>query len=206
MHSAVVSPYLLLLTFVLLGISGYYARFYLSGARDTKRLESVAKSPVFEALSAALQGVTSLRAYEKRQVYTKSMFAKIDAHGRCLWHLNLYKRWLGWRLAIIGTAFSTTVALFLVGYKSMDAALAGFALSFALSYSDAIFYMLRQYVEVELGMNSTERIIEYSEIETETQSGADVPASWPSSGSLEVENLVVGYAPNLPPVLNGENA
>jgi ABC-type multidrug transport system fused ATPase/permease subunit len=203
--STIVSPYLLLVTFILLGISAYYASFYLDGARDTKRLESVAKSPVFEHLSAALPGVTSLRAYEKMETYTASMFAKIDAHGRCLWHLNIYKRWLGWRLAVIGTAFSTIVAVFLVGYKSMDAALAGFALSFALSYSDAVFYMLRQYVELELGMNSTERIIEYSEIEIESQSGVDVPASWPSQGALEVDNLVVGYAPGLPAVLKGLN-
>jgi ABC-type multidrug transport system fused ATPase/permease subunit len=194
-----------LITFFLLLVSFYYAGYYLDGARDTKRLESTAKSPIFEQLSAALQGVTSLRAFEKIETSTNTMFAKIDAHGRCMWHLNIYKRWLGWRLAVIGTGFSTTVGLFLVGYKNMNAALGGFALAFALAYTDNVFYLLRQYVEVELGMNSTERIIEYSNIEIETQAGEDVPASWPSEGRLKVENLVVSYAPDLPPVLKGLN-
>lgn len=29
------------------------------------------------------------------------------------------------------------------------------------------------------------------------------PAAWPTGGSIEVDELVVGYAPDLPPVLNG---
>ena len=45
-------------------------------------------------------------------------------------------------------------------------------------------------------MNSTERILEYLEMETEDISGADVPASWPSDGVIECENLMVGYSPD----------
>jgi ABC-type multidrug transport system fused ATPase/permease subunit len=133
------------------------------------------------------------------------MFFKLDRHARTLYHLSLFKRWLGWRLNVIGAVFSCVVASLIVGYKDMDAALGGFALIFTLQYNDAIFWLLRHYTEVELGMNSTERIIEYSEIETETQGGEEVPASWPSQGRMEVENLVISYAPDLPPVLKGLN-
>jgi ABC-type multidrug transport system fused ATPase/permease subunit len=70
-------------------------------------------------------------------------------------------------------------------------------------YNDHIYWLLRHYTEAELGMNSTERIVEYSEIEIEKQDGADVPASWPSEGRMEVSGLVVGYAPDLDPVLKG---
>lgn len=87
----------------------------------------------------------------------------------------------------------------------MDAALGGFALTFTLQYSDHIFFLLRHYTEIELGMNSTERIVEYAEIGIEDQGGVEVPASWPSEGRMEVENLVVGYAADLAPVLNGLN-
>jgi ABC-type multidrug transport system fused ATPase/permease subunit len=133
------------------------------------------------------------------------MFFKIDRHARTLYYLSLFKRWLGWRLNVIGAVFSCIVASLIVGYKGMDAALGGFALTFTLQYNDAIFWLLRHYTEVELGMNSTERIIEYSEIETESQGGEEVPASWPSQGKMEVENLVVAYAPDLPPVLRRLN-
>jgi ABC-type multidrug transport system fused ATPase/permease subunit len=52
-------------------------------------------------------------------------------------------------------------------------------------------------------MNAAERIIEYSNLQTESLDGASPPAAWPSEGRLEVNNLVVGYAPDLPPVLKG---
>ena len=52
-------------------------------------------------------------------------------------------------------------------------------------------------------MNATERVVEYSNIATEPESGLQPPAAWPTAGHLAVSNLVVGYAPDLPPVLNG---
>lgn len=62
---------------------------------------------------------------------------------------------------------------------------------------------IRQYANIELAMNATERIIEYSNMPTENQDGHDVPAAWPTEGRLDFEGLVAGYAPDLPPVLNG---
>lgn len=48
-----------------------------------------------------------------------------------------------------------------------------------------------------------ERIVEYSRIPVESQQGTVVPARWPTEGHLQVEGLVAGYAPDLPPVLKG---
>jgi ABC-type multidrug transport system fused ATPase/permease subunit len=179
--------------------------YYLAGARQVKRLESTAKSPIFEFFNATLAGVSSIRAYERSSDYIDTMFFRLDRHARCIFNLCLIKRWLGWRFQLVGTVFSIIVATILVGFKSMDAALAGFALTFTLQYSDHIFFLMRHYTEMELGMNATERIVEYAEIEIENQGGNDVPASWPSEGRMEVENLVVGYAPDLDPVLKGLN-
>lgn len=52
-------------------------------------------------------------------------------------------------------------------------------------------------------MNAMERIVEYSRITIEKQEGSDVPAAWPTEGHLQVQGLVAGYAPDLPPVLRG---
>jgi ABC-type multidrug transport system fused ATPase/permease subunit len=54
-------------------------------------------------------------------------------------------------------------------------------------------------------MNATERVVEYPRLEIENQDGADVPAAWRTEGRLLVENLVVGYSLDLPPVLRGLN-
>ncbi|KAK3076349.1 hypothetical protein LTS18_013256, partial [Coniosporium uncinatum] len=51
-----VSPYFIIFAAMLLVICLRYAVYYLSGAREAKRLESVAKSPLFELFSTALAG------------------------------------------------------------------------------------------------------------------------------------------------------
>jgi ABC-type multidrug transport system fused ATPase/permease subunit len=104
---------------------------------------------------------------------------------------------------LVGAIFSTLTASLVVFLPGISASLAGFALSFALQCNTAIAFALRQYANIELNMNATERVIEYSKIELENQGGADAPAAWPTEGRLEVNDLVVGYAPDLPPVLKG---
>jgi ABC-type multidrug transport system fused ATPase/permease subunit len=52
-------------------------------------------------------------------------------------------------------------------------------------------------------MNAAERIYEYSKLTIESQEGEEVPVSWPTEGKLIFQDLVVGYASDLPPVLHG---
>ncbi|KAI4199092.1 MAG: hypothetical protein LQ350_004847 [Teloschistes chrysophthalmus] len=152
-----VSPLMLLSALGLLLLCLFVASRFLLGAREVKRLESNAKSPIFEQFGSVLAGAV----------------------------------------------FSTLVAAVLVTTVDIDPALAGFALSFALQYSSAITWTIRQYTSVELAMNAMERIVEYSGIPIEEQEGLDVPAAWPTEGKIQIQGLAAGYAPNLPPVLKG---
>ncbi|KAL8691440.1 MAG: hypothetical protein Q9218_003342 [Villophora microphyllina] len=131
------------------------------------------------------------------------MYAKIDAHARAYWYICLFNRWMAFRLNVIGAFFTILVAAVIVSTTDMDSALAGFALSFALQYSSAITWTIRQYTSVELAMNAMERVVEYSRIPIEEQEGLDVPAVWPAEGNVQIQGLVAGYAPDLPPVLKG---
>jgi ABC-type multidrug transport system fused ATPase/permease subunit len=198
-----VSPLMIIFAIILLVICMNYALYYLAGAREVKRLESNAKSPVFEAFGSALTGVGTIRSFDKADTFIQRMYVKIDTHARAYWHLWSFNRWLGFRLNIVGAIFATIIAALIVSIRSMDASLAGFALSFALQYTEALVWALRQYSSVELDMNATERVIEYSNIEIEDQTGLPVPAAWPTSGRLEIDSLVTGYAADLPPVLKG---
>lgn len=198
-----VSPLLIVFAVVLLGLCLHFAVRYLAGAREIKRLESNAKSPIFEQFGSALAGLGTIRAFTKVETYIHRMYGLIDRHAQAWWHLWLFNRWFSFRMNLIGALFSMITAALIVSIRGMRASLAGFALSFALQYTGAISWSLRQYANVELEMNATERVVEYSNIAIENQGGEDVPAAWPTEGKLEVENLVVGYAPDLPPVLKG---
>ncbi|KAH7027455.1 P-loop containing nucleoside triphosphate hydrolase protein [Microdochium trichocladiopsis] len=198
-----VSPLLILLSFVLLAICLWYALFYLHGARPVKRLESTAKSPVFEQFTSALTGVTTIRGFDKSDVYIERMFRKIDDWSTSSWHLWLFNRWMGWRMSVVGSFFASFVAILILLTPDMHASLAGFALAFALDFSASVMWTIRHYATIELEMNAAERIVEYTELPTEKLDGDNAPATWPTEGRVELNDLVVTYADDLPPVLKG---
>ncbi|KAJ5156675.1 hypothetical protein N7492_009478 [Penicillium capsulatum] len=200
---ALVSPFVIVFAVILLLLCLKLSMTYLKGARQIKRLESTAKSPVFEQFWSSLTGLITIRAFSKGDTFIEVIYTKINAHAQAWWSMWLFNRWLGVRMNLVGAVFSTLTAALIVFLPGISASLAGFALSFALQCNMAITFSLRQYANIELNMNATERVIEYSKIEIEDQGGADAPAAWPTEGRLEVHDLVVGYAPDLPPVLKG---
>ncbi|GAB1214384.1 hypothetical protein ATERTT37_003546 [Aspergillus terreus] len=198
-----VSPVILIFGLVLIALCYHIARLFLAGVREVKRLESISKSPVMEQFGTSLAGLMTIRAFNKIDVYIRQMYARIDRHAQTAWYLWLFNRWLALRMSIVGALFSTGTAALVVYSPGMSAALAGFAVTFALQYNYAVSMGLRFYADLEMDMTATERVLEYSNIEIEDQDGYEPPAAWPLRGRVEVEDLVVGYAPDLPPVLNG---
>lgn len=197
------SPYVLVIAFIGLAININYGIYYLAGAREIRRLESNSRSPIFELFGASLTGVATIRAFGRVQEYTDKMFARIDVFGQRTFYNWVFNRWVGLRMSIIGAVFAMLVGILVISISTIDASMAGFALSFALNYTVTIIWTLRRYANTELDMNSTERIVEYTTLPIEDQGGIHPPAAWPTDGKVEVDDLCVSYAPGLPPVLKG---
>ena len=72
-------------------------------------------------------------------------------------------------------------------------------------FADASRELVRVAAQLELDFNSVERVVEYLDVPQEAPAVIEKsrpPAYWPSdTGELVVENLVVQYAPQLPPAL-----
>jgi len=201
----VVSPYIILLALVILALCGRVALRYIRGARSIKRLESIQKSPMISHFTASLQGLSTIRAFGNTEVFEKRMNDLINSFATATWHNWLFNNWVGYSMSLIGSMFSGLVAAFVVSTPHVDASLGGFALAFALSYRRAVNQTLRLVAATELDMNAAERIFEYSNLDIETEKGAEVRASWPEKGQLDVKDLEVGYAEGLPSILKGLN-
>ncbi|KAK0642530.1 ABC transporter C family member 10 [Lasiodiplodia hormozganensis] len=198
-----VSGYMILPIVLFAMVSLYYTNVYLEGARDIKRLESNAKSPIFELLGSALAGLATIRSFGKADEYAERMFARIDDYGKSTWNLLLATRWMAFRHGLFGSVFTFLVAVTVILLDGISASLAGFTLGFALEYSNIAIQTIGRYTGFELDMNSAERVIEYTKLKTEDLSGESAPQDWPTEGRLEVKNLAVSYAPDLPLVLKG---
>lgn len=201
--ATVVTPVILPPAIVLVFVGAYVAKKYMDAARPMKRLESSCKSPIFELFNATLGGITTLRAYQKSDAYKGRMHYSIDTWSTNKVHYWILNRWMGFRMSLVGSTFTIIAGFLLVTSPSVSAGAAGFALAFVVDFSTSLLFGIRAYAQLELDMNATERVIEYCDLKTENQGGKQPPAAWPTSGAMEVKDLVVGYADGLPAVLKG---
>ncbi|UPL02284.1 hypothetical protein LCI18_013218 [Fusarium solani-melongenae] len=200
--SCFASAYLVPPAILLLGLGMIVGRKYLVASRPLKRLESNAKSPIFELFNTTLAGISTIRAFRRTHTYLLQMHRNLDAWVMTSFYIALANRWMSFRMALIAALFSIAVGTVII-VKPIDAALAGLALSFILDFSESLRWTIRCYGDMELGMNSMERVLEYMTLETEPQDGEKPPAAWPTSGAIDMKDLEVAYAPDLPPVLKG---
>jgi ABC-type multidrug transport system fused ATPase/permease subunit len=198
-----VSPFIILCALALLATCMFFARGYIAAARNIKRLDSTNKSPVISHFSASLSGLSTIRAFAKSSEFKGRMFALIDTYAACAWYSNLFRSWLMLRIGITASLFAAIVATFVITTPGIDASLAGFALSFALSFGHFISWAISLSTQMELDMNAAERIFEYRDLAIEDQGGEEVRASWPEEGKVEVKDLDLGYAEGLPSILKG---
>lgn len=66
-----VSSYMLLASIILSSLCVFIALRFLPGAREVKRLESNARSPIFEQFGSALTGIGTIRAFDKTNSYVE---------------------------------------------------------------------------------------------------------------------------------------
>ncbi|EGE00342.1 multidrug resistance protein [Trichophyton tonsurans CBS 112818] len=198
-----VSSYILMLTIVLSGVCAHFAIRYMITARELRRIKSQARSPIIEQFGTSLQGIGTIRAFDKADTYMDKMYRNIDDHTSAHYYIILFNEWMAFRTGMADALFGACLTFILMSTKGIEPSLVGFALNFMLDGAQLIGSAIDKYTETQLDMNSTERIIEYSQVVTEDHTGQEVPAGWPSKGRIEVDNITASYSPELPPVLNG---
>lgn len=198
-----VSPFIIICAIFLLLVCTFFARSFIAAARSVKRLESTNKSPVISHFSASLSGLSTIRAFAKSPEFANRMFSLIDSYAACTFVNSLFRSWLRLGIGITSSFFAAAVATFVITKRGIDASLAGFALSFALSFGYRVSWAISISTQLELDMNAIERIFEYRDLTIEDQGGEDVRATWPEEGKIEVNDLEIGYAKDLPAILRG---
>ncbi|RKP09575.1 P-loop containing nucleoside triphosphate hydrolase protein [Thamnocephalis sphaerospora] len=181
------------------------AVFYVATSRELKRIESVSKSPLLTLFGETINGVATIRAFGMERRFFEDNTNRIDDVTRPFYLLWATNRWLSWRTDAVGAFVSFFTGFFvLLNRNAIDAALAGFALSFALGFVDIVIWVVRMYGIVEMNMNSIERISEYLTIEQEPPAFIEdnrVAENWPDAGEIKVESLVIQYTPDHDPVV-----
>lgn len=109
------------------GIGFYFLqKFYVSTARQVKRLESISRSPIYSHFGETVSGATTIRAYAKTRSFIATNEKKIDENQVCYYPTFVSSRWLAVRLETIGNILILFAALFAVTARDvMDPGLVG---------------------------------------------------------------------------------
>lgn len=179
--------------------------FYLRSSRDLKRLESVQRSPLFQQFGETLTGVTTIRAYGDEKRFIRDNLLKVDTYNRPFIFLWAANRWLSFRVDSIGDLVAFFAGVFIIfALGKIDAGAAGLSLTYAVSFTENVLWLVRLYAIYEQNMNSVERIKEYLDVEQEAAAQIEdtKPAdNWPSQGSVEFIGYTTRYRHDLDPVL-----
>ncbi|KAJ1033968.1 hypothetical protein NDA16_000176 [Ustilago loliicola] len=198
------TPIFLLVALIVICVYTVIGALYLVSSRDLKRIESVERSPIYTVVGEVLNGCVIIRAYGDAGRFTRHCLRLVDKANRAFFFLWYENRWLSVRVDIAGASVAFLSAVFLLLRADTEASLAGFVLSYAITFVESVLWIVRMYTQTEINMNSVERISEYLELEPERQTGQEPPAYWPSSeGKIVIKDLAVRYTPEFPRVLDG---
>eukprot|EP00048_Salpingoeca_helianthica_P002826 m.61122 g.61122 ORF g.61122 m.61122 type:complete len:1476 (-) comp12327_c0_seq4:235-4662(-) len=203
---AVVFPWFLIAIVPVFFIYQFIVNFTRPAQRDLKRLDGISRSPLYGHITATLQGLATLHAFDKEQQFAGDCNRLIDNNTRAFFAFAYVGRWFGLRLDIITTLLTGATSFLIVGLRdSISSSLASLALLYTISLSGLFQFTTRLFVESEARFTAIERINQYVvDVPTERAAHTEkaLPEHWPQ-GSIEFDNLVVAYRPELPPALNG---
>uniref|UniRef100_A0A674F431 Multidrug resistance-associated protein 4 n=1 Tax=Salmo trutta TaxID=8032 RepID=A0A674F431_SALTR len=207
--AAAVIPWILIPVVPLLVVFLFLRRYFLQTSRDIKRLESTTRSPVFSHLSSSLQGLWTIRAFKAQQRFQQAFDAHQDLHSEAWFLFLTTSRWFALRLDGICSIFVTITTfgcLFL--RDDLKAGAVGLALSYAVTLIGMFQWGVRQSAEVENMMTSVERVVEYTELESEAPWETDIrpPPDWPRHGFITFDQVNFSYYADSPPVLKNITA
>jgi ABC-type multidrug transport system fused ATPase/permease subunit len=178
---------------------------YLNSSRDLKRLESVQRSPLYQQFGETLNGIVTIRAYGDGPRFIVDNHRRINAYNRPHIYLWASNRWLALRVDWTGALVSFFSATFvLINVGKIDAGAAGLSLTYAVTFTENVLWLVRLYSEVQQNMNSVERVREYLDVDQEA--APVIPESrpttgWPTEGAVEFKGYTTRYRPDLDAVL-----
>ena len=186
----------------------FVQRFYVCTSRQLKRIESITRSPIYSHFQESLNGVSTIRGYKKQNSFIRESETRVDKNQEVYYPSICANRWLAIRLELVGHFVVFSAALFAVISRQLsitNAGLIGLSISYALSVTQVLNWLVRMTSELEANIVSVERVKEYAELETEASpvtTKVNLPADWPKQGVVQFNSYSVRYRKDLDPVID----
>ncbi|XP_007933104.1 multidrug resistance-associated protein 1-like [Orycteropus afer afer] len=193
-------PLFILGVFPLVFIYFTIQRYYVASSRQIRRLAGASRSPVISHFSETLSGVSTIRAFGHEQRFIQQNKEVVNENLVCFYNNVISNRWLSFRLEFLGNIMVFFAALLAVlAGNSIDSAIVGLSISYALNITQSLNFWVRKACEIETNAVSIERVCEYENMDKEAPwiMSRRPPPQWPSKGIVEFINYQTRYRNDL---------
>ncbi|KAL7746950.1 hypothetical protein RI367_007662 [Sorochytrium milnesiophthora] len=197
------APPALILAALLSVVLVFIGRFYLGASRELQRLTSSSTSPLYQQFTETVDGIITIRAFERTKQYQATLFERVDRNTQAQYLSNVSMRWLFIFLNMTCALVMLAVSLFSVASAgSKSGAYVGMGLVSAESLVGMLNGLIFMLSAFETQMVSVERLKQYGEVPQEAaEHGGNIAPEWPSLGDVSFNNYSVTYKPGLEPAL-----
>lgn len=162
--------------------------YYILTSRQLKRIESNTKSPICSHFTENITGSVCIKAFDADRQFIQEFEDRNDTNSTPWLLFIAVTRWNSFRLELIWHILVFPV--FAITSGESNTARVGLSVSYALTITSYLILLVRFSADLESNIFAAERIIEYSQIETEAPErieGSKVPENWPHDGRIKFE-------------------
>ena len=112
-------------------------RTFVTSSRELKRLEGLARSPIFAMVNENISGISTIRANGCHKYIQEKFFDIHDAHSRAFWGFLSASRWIGFRMDSLMFVLVSVASILAVLFSDQ-----GNNVWIFFNFSTVVFYFL----------------------------------------------------------------
>ncbi|KAI9144121.1 P-loop containing nucleoside triphosphate hydrolase protein [Paraphysoderma sedebokerense] len=212
----IVLPLYLIVVAVL--IIGFYilVKYYVPAARALKKATTHTADPLFEYASETCQGLDVIRAFQLQNTFETTFVHRLNKNTIAVYNSESAKLWLAFRVDLLASLLVFATCAFCVVSQNdanFDSTTGGLAVVNSFQKFVYFTWLCKGFADIKVYLGSVEKFMNYlnfvptegtGEKEIQTKETRDL-SNWPTKGLIQFEDVVLHYAPQLPPVLKGVN-
>lgn len=203
---AIVNPWILIPSAVVLLIFYWLKVFFLASSQNLKRMEATARSPVFSHISDSMRGATTIRALNAQDYLINEFEIKQNKHNSAFYLFMACNRTFGFWLDFHCVIYTGIVIMsLLLMLDETTGGNVGLAITQSLALVGMLQWGIRQWSEMQNQMTAVERAVEYTELQPESNNERSTFKDWPNLGCIQFKNVSLKYNEHEPLVLNNIN-
>ncbi|KAH3906329.1 hypothetical protein HBI56_195160 [Parastagonospora nodorum] len=201
---AVAAPFAAI-SFPIVSIIVYFVqRFYLRTSRQLRFLDLEAKSPLYTQFNEILEGLATIRAFGWQSFVEEKAKDLLDRSQRPFYLLFAVQRWLTLVLDFVVAGIATILIVLVVVLRGkLSAGYVGVALLNVVLFSQSIKLLITFWTQLETHIGSVARIKNFTTDPTAEDKDTEdhiPPATWPSRGKIEFNDITAFHRPGEPVV------